>query len=172
MKSTHRQAARAKRQRVHMVTTYGLLDTLFAAPDAPMPIDKRTHQLTRMYGGLRALETDTTPAPDDWRVVSDAVNLMETLVKDMRLCEDPGSLLEDAVAALALAGARHLETGAPIRLDGPGIQAVRAVLASYVEVLETLSARAMTECHRLTEIRILQINAGHKRPHDVQIVSV
>ena len=105
MKSTHRQAARAKRQRVHMVTTYGLLDTLFAAPDAPMPIDKRTHQLTRMYGGLRALETDTAPAPDDWRVVSDAVNLMETLVKDMRLCEDPGGLLEDAVAALAIAGA-------------------------------------------------------------------
>lgn len=105
-------------------------------------------------------------------MVSDAVNLMETLVKDMRLCEDPGGLLEDAVAALAIAGARHLETGAPIRLDGPGIQAVRAVLASYAEVLETLSARAMTECHRLTEIRILQINAGHKRPHDVQIVSV
>lgn len=172
MKSSHRQAARAKRQRVHAVTTYGLLDTLFAAPDAPMPADKRRHQLTRMYGGLHALETAAQPAPDDWRTVSDAVNLMETLVKDMRLCEDPGGLLEDAVAALALAGARHLETGAPIRLDGPGIQAVRAVLASYAEVLETLSARAMTECHRLTEIRILQINAGHKRPHDVQIVSV
>lgn len=169
MKSTHRQAARAKR---HLVTTYGLLDTLFARPDAPMPEEKRRHQLTRMYGGLHSLETAPAPAPDDWRVVSDAVNLMETLVKDMRLCEDPGGLLEDAVAALAIAGARHLETGAPIRLDGPGIQAVRAVLASYAEVLETLSARAMTECHRLTEIRILQINAGHKQAHDVQIVSV
>lgn len=172
MKSTHRKAARAKRQRVHAVTTYGLLDTLFAAPDAPMPAEKRRHQLTRMYGGLHALETAAQPAPDDWRVVSDAVNLMETLVKDMRLCEDASGLLEDAVAALALAGARHLETGAPIRLDGPGIQAVRAVLADYASVLETLSERAMTECHRLTEIRILQINAGHKRPHDVQIVTV
>ena len=172
MKSTHRQAARAKRQRVHMVTTYGLLDTLFAAPDAPMPIDKRTHQLTRMYGGLRALETDTAPAPDDWRVVSDAVNLMETLVKEMRLCEDSSGLLDDAVKALAIAGARHVETGAAIRLDGAGIHAVRSVLEDYSAMLETLSERTMTECHRLTEIRILQINAGHKRPHDVQIVSV
>ena len=78
MKSTHRQAARAKR---HLVTTYGLLDTLFARPDAPMPEEKRRHQLTRMYGGLHALETAPAPTPDDWRVVSDAVNLMETLVK-------------------------------------------------------------------------------------------
>lgn len=172
MKSTHRQAARAKRQRVHVVTTYGLLDTLFAAPDRPMPEAKRTHQLTRMYGGLHALETAAHPTPDDWRVVSDAVNLMETLVKDMRLCEDTSGLLEDAVAALALAGARHLETGAPIRLDGPGIQAVRAVLADYSSVLETLSERAMTECHRLTEQRVMAIYAGRAKKHDVQVVSV
>lgn len=65
MKSSHRQAARAKRQRVHMVTTYGLLDTLFASPDAPMPAAKRTHQLTRMYCGLHALETAPAPTPDE-----------------------------------------------------------------------------------------------------------
>ena len=141
---------RAKRQRMHVVTTYGLLDTLFASPDKPMPEWKRTHQLTRMYGGLHALETAAHPTPDDWRTVSDAVNLMETLVRDMKLCEDTSGLLADAVAALALAGARHLEDGVPIRLNGPGIQAVRAVLADYASVLETLSERVMTECHRLT----------------------
>ena len=42
MKSTHRQQAKAKRAgRVHIVTTYNLLDTLFANPDAPMPEAKR-----------------------------------------------------------------------------------------------------------------------------------
>lgn len=172
MKSAHRQAARAKRQRTHVITTHSLLDTLFAAPDKPMPEAKRIHQLSRMYQGLHALETAPAPTPDDWRVVSDAVNLMETLVKDMRLCEDTSGLLEDAVAALALAGARHLETGAPIRLDGPGIQAVRAVLADYSSVLETFSERAMTECHRLTEQRVMSIYAGRARQHDVQVVSV
>lgn len=64
MKSTHRTQAKAKRsQRTHYVMTYGLLDTLFASPDAPMPAEKRRHQLTRMYGGLRALETAPPPSP-------------------------------------------------------------------------------------------------------------
>lgn len=172
MKSAHRQAARAKRQRVHAVSTYGLLDTLFAAPDKPMPEARRNFQLTRMYEGLRAMEQAPAPSADDWRVVSDAVNLMETLVRDMRLCEDATGLLADAVEAMALAGARHLESGAPIRLDGRGIAAVRAVLADYAEMLETLSERTMTECHRLTERRIYQIQAGQRQAHDVEIMKL
>jgi hypothetical protein len=169
MKSQHRQAARAKR---HIVTTYGLLDTIFAAPDKPMPEEKRKHQLLRMYGGLHALETAPAPTPDDWRVVSDAVNLMEMLVMDMQICEDTSGLLPDAVAALALAGARHLETGAAIRLNAQDIHTVRAVLADYAAMLETLSERTMTECHRRTERRVAEIYAGKKRPHDVQVVAV
>ena len=172
MKSTHRQAARAKRQRVHAVSTYGLLDTLFAAPDKPMPEARRTFQLTRMYEGLRAMEQAPAPSADDWRVVSDAVNLMETLVLEMRLCEDSTGLLSDAVAAMALAGARHLQDGAPIRLDWRGIAAVRAVLSDYSTMLETLSERTMTECHRLTERRIYQIQAGQRQAHDVEIMKL
>lgn len=172
MKSAHRQAARAKRQRVHAVSTYGLLDTLFAAPDKPMPEARRNFQLTRMYEGLRAMEQAPAPSADDWRVVSDAVNLMETLVREMGLCDDSSGLLADAVAAMALAGARHLESGAPIRLDGRGIHAVRAVLADYAEMLETLSERTMTECHRLTERRIYQIQAGQRQAHDVEIMKL
>jgi len=172
MKSAHRSAARAKRQRVHIVTTYGLLDTLFAAPDKPMPQWKRTHQLNRMYQGLHAIETAAAPNADDWRVVTDAVNLMETLVRDMQICEDTAGLLADAVAAMALAGARHLESGAPIRLDGRGIAAVRAVLADYAEMLETLSERTMTECHRRTERRIAEIHQGKAKAHDVRVMAI
>ena len=173
MKSTHRTQAKAKRsQRTHDVMTYGLLDTLFASPDAPMPAEKRRHQLTRMYGGLRAMETAPAPTRDDWRVVSDAVNLMETLVKEMRLCEDGSGLLNDAVKALAIAGARHVEAGAAIRLDGAGIHAVRSVLEDYSDMLETLSERTMTECHRLTERRIYQIQAGQRQAHDIEIMKL
>jgi hypothetical protein len=120
MKSTHRTQAKAKRsQRTHYVMTYGLLDTLFASPDAPMPAEKRRHQLTRMYGGLRALETAPAPTRDDWRVVSDAVNLMETLVKDMRLCEDSSGLLDDAVKALAIAEHATLKPAQPSAWTAP-----------------------------------------------------
>ena len=129
-------------------------------------------QIKRMHFAQAALETDPNPSRDDWRVCSDAVNLMETLVMEMKICQDPDGLLSDAVAALALAGARHLQDGAPIRLNGEGIRAMRAVLASYAEQLETLSARTMTECHRLTERRIHEILRGVRRPHDVEVISV
>ena len=83
-----------------------------------------------------------------------------------------GDPLADAVAALALAGARHLQDGAPIRLTGEGIRAMRCVLASYAEQLETLSARTMTECHRLTERRVHDILRGVRRAHDVEVVAL
>ena len=49
------------------------------------------------------------------------------------------------------------------------IQAVRAVLRDYAELIEVLPARTMVRCHRLTEKRILNILQGKLRPHDVEI---
>lgn len=150
--------------------TYTLMDVLTASPKDPTPRDKVLHQLTRMYAGLRAIEQDHTPTTDDWRVCSDAVNLMETLV-DMRYVQDTSGLLMDAITALALAGQRHVAGGA-IRLDGAGIQAVRAVLEDYAAALEKLPHRTMVMCHRETERRISEIHAGHRRPHDVEVMAL
>ena len=160
---------RRKKQRARP-KTYTVLDELMASPTEPMPAEYRTHQLTRMYEGLHSLEKVDDPSTEDWRVVSDAVNMLETLVVEMKVCEDDSGLLMDAVRALAVAGQRHKREGKPIRLDGPGIQAVRAVLASYAELLEVLPARTMYRCHRLTEKRIHAILDGRTRPHDVEIV--
>lgn len=63
----------------------------------------------------------------------------------------------------------YIWEGKPIRLDGPGIQAVRSILANYAELLEVLPARTMVRCHRLTEKRIHDILQGRLRPHDVEI---
>lgn len=149
--------------------TYTVLDRLMASPSAPMPQTKAQHQLLRMYQALRALETAAAPTPDDWRVVSDAVNLMETLVS-MGHAIDASGLLRDAVAAMAVAGVRYVEHGQPVRLDGAGMQAVRGVLADYREALHTLPARVMVETHRLTEQRISAILQGRGRAQDVTIV--
>lgn len=149
---------------------YTIIDELMASPTEPLPMAYRTHQLTRMYGGLHALETADNPTTDDWRVVSDAVNMLETLVVEMQVCEDASGLLMDAVRGLAIAGQRHKREGKPIRLDGPGIQAVRSVLASYADLLNMLPARVMYRCHRLTEKRIHAILAGRKLAHDVEVM--
>ena len=150
---------------------YSIMDEMMASPTEPLPAAYRTHQLTRMYEGLNAMETAPAPTTDDWRVVSDAVNLMETLVVEMKVCEDAGGLLMDAITALAVAGKRNM-AGGTIRMDGTGIQAVRAILSDYADLLDVLSARTMIRCHRLTEKRLHELLDGRRRPHDVEITSL
>lgn len=151
-----------------IVRHYTLMDELMASPTEPLPKDWRTHQLTRMYEGLHQLETAETPNKDDWRVVSDAVNLVETLVLEMKVCEDANGLLSDAMQALTKAVERS-KAGHSLRLDGQGIVAVRSVLQDYAELIDTLPARTMIRCHRLTEKRVQEILQGKKQPHDVKI---
>ena len=151
--------------------TYTLIDEMMASPTAPLPESSRRHQLTVMWQGLAAIETGAEPTNNDWRVVSDAVNLMETFVLEMRICADTQGLLDDAVAALAMAGKRKLAGGA-IRLDGVGIQATRALLESYADLLDQIPHRTLVQCHRMTERRIRKIMAGKRQPHDVEIIDL
>jgi len=142
-----------------------------ASPTEPLPQAWRTHQLTKMYEGLNQLETGEDPQPNDWRLVSDAVNLVETLVVEMKVCEDANGLLVDAITALAKAGRRSKE-GKALRLDGAGIQAVRAIMSDYAELVDVLPARTMVRCHRLTEKRIQDMLDGKRKPHDVEIMDL
>ena len=162
--------------------TYTQWDLLLASPTEPMPEASRRHQLTRMWGGLAAIERGAAPSTDDWRVCSDAVNLMETLVThnngwwrisrdELVQIKDDSGLLPDAVQALAMAGRRHL-AGSAIRLDAAGIQSVRAVLEEYAALLESMPELIMLKVHRLTEARIREIHAGRKRPHDVEVMAL
>jgi len=160
-----------KKKRQPRPKRYTLLDEMTASPTEPLPQAWRTHQLTKMYQGLHQLEQGEDPQPNDWRLVSDAINLVETLVQEMKVCEDGSGLLMDAITALAMAGRRNKE-GKTLRLDGAGIVAVRAILQDYSDLIEVLPARVMVRCHRLTEKRLHEILDGKKRPHDVEIVDL
>lgn len=149
---------------------YTLLDEMFASAYEPMPKAERVYQLTQMWTGLSGLVKADHPTTNDWRVCSDAVNLMETLVS-MNICEDSSGLLNDAIEAMALAGKRHM-AGNTLRLSGAGIQAVRSVLEDYADMLEVLSHRTIVRCHRLTEKRIREIMAGRGQAHDVEIIAI
>lgn len=175
---------------------YNLLDELTASTTQPMPERNRTHQLRRMADALHELMHAPAPTATAWRVVSDAVNLLETLVQHgeapvrdvatgkviashWRDCDDDpmeiadtSGLLQDAIAAMAKAGQRMFD-GHPLRLDGPGIAAVRAVLDDYQAALNTLPHRTMVRCHRATEKRIRQIfgRIDHL-PDGVHVVTV
>lgn len=155
----------------HPRRTYSLINELLAHPTRPIPEPKRLHQLTVMWQALRAIETEPNPTRSDWRVVSDAVNLLETLV-GMGEVTDASGLLPDAVEALASAARRHLQHSATIRLSGAGIHAVRAVLEDYACALTALPERTLVRCHRLTELRIANILAGKGQAHDIEVVDL
>lgn len=144
------------------------MDVLLASPIEAMPEKHRRHQLTRMWNGLRSMELDENPSYDDWDVVSNALNMMETLV-EMGWARDEDNLIIDAVQELAIAGQRHVDTGVPIRLSGKGIQTIRALLEDYAAALEGLPHRTMMSCHRLTEKRVQDILAKRVQTHDVVI---
>ncbi|MDD2730381.1 hypothetical protein [Malikia sp.] len=182
-----------KKTRTTVLRIYSHIDEMMASPHQPLSPERRRHQLTRMWQGLRAIETAPQPSHDDWRVCGDAVNLMGTLVShgearpdeqgtitanwwrdcagDWVQIHDSSKLLMDAVTAITAAGIRKLDSG-PFRLDAAGIQAVRAVLEDYRDLLDLLPARTLIRAHRLTEKRIADIFSGRCRPHDVEIVDL
>ena len=147
-----------------------MMDVMMASPDRPMNPERRRHQVTRMWDGLASIETAPAPTTEDWRVCSDSVNLMETMVT-MQIVEDENGLIDDAVTALAMAGRRHMKNGV-IRLDARGMQAVRAVLEDYASVTEQISERTLIQVHRNTEKRIREILTGRKKPHDVEVMDI
>ena len=157
---TRKTSTYAKR-RQPMARQFSLARELYANPTQPMAQEKRERQLLAMWAGLVALEKSPQPTNDDWRVVSDAINLMETLV-EMGECEDASGLLADAVSAMGAAGDRAMR-GLTLRLDGVGIQAVRAVLEDYAAVIAALPERTVIRAHRLTEIRIINLLVKHRR---------
>ena len=184
--------SRRKRTPVH-VYTYGVIDELMASTTEPLSAEKRAWQLARMRHALQTIESGDQPTPVDWRLCSDAVNMLETLTTsgatmtddDGNPCSgwwpgcdgepvrvtDASGMLKDAITALATAGRRHFSHGA-IRLDGPGIQTMRAVLDDYADLLAALPARTIIRAHRQTEKRIHDISRGKKKPHDVEVVAV
>ena len=150
------------------VTHYTHLDALMASPDKPMPQEKVRHQLIRMWEGLSALESAENPTNEDWRMCSDAVNLMETLIVEMKVCEDADNLLMDAITALSMAWKRAVQ-GKTLRLDGKGITSVRAILEDYAALLEVLPARTVIMAHIRTERRLQDILRGKRKSHDVTV---
>jgi uncharacterized protein YyaL (SSP411 family) len=147
--------------------TYSHWDLLMASATEPIPKAKQRHHLLKMYEGLRSLEQAEAPTFHDWIACSDAVNMMETLT-EMGVCSDASGLLNDAIKALAEAGERYKKHNV-LRLTGEGIAALRAVLEDYAEVITSVPARTLMQCHVRTEARFRDLLAGRGRKDDIVV---
>ena len=149
--------------------TYSMMDVMLADPDKPMKAAARIRQLTYMWGGLASLEKEKDPTQKDWLAVSDAINMMETLV-EMGFARDDDDLIQEAVLVMKACTDRY-QNGNPLRLTGAGIQLIRGILEDYAYLIENLDERTMVHAHRKTEMRVQDILFGRAKPHDIQVTA-
>lgn len=153
-----------RRAQRRFVQRYTPLHELLASAVDPMPSSWRVAHLTAMWEALNALASAPQPTMHDWLLCADAVSAMETLVNhspwpmsDGSLLEvrDESGLLSEACDALVAAAKRRREGGL-LRLEGAALQAVGALLENYGEMLQSLPARTVIKCFRLSGKRLLQ----------------
>lgn len=157
-------------------TFYNSLHILFASDSKTLSPQKIAYQLARMSAALDALRHEPAPDTYNWRVLCDAINLLETLVTEgeapihdaqgrviashWRDCDgdavevrDSSGLLLDAMVTMTEAGERAVD-GKPLRLSSAGLHAVGQVLIDYEAALRCLPERTMVRCHKKTEERL------------------
>lgn len=146
-----------------MTQHYSLIDELMADAVAPLDAEKRNYTMAGFLAALEAIEKHPEPTKADWRVLSDCVNLTESLID---LGEIDGREVTDAAVAAMAAAARRKVEGGQIRFDGPGLAAMRALVEDFGEVLKVLPARVMIRSHRHACKRLKAIKRGKRRPGD------
>lgn len=154
---------RSKRRVPHSrdVPMYTTLEITFASKVSPMPQPWRERNVANMRNGLEALRTADAPTPDDWSMVADSLNLMETM-QELGWLDDVDGNLPAAEAALAEAGTRHI-AGKALRLDGPGIAACEALIDAYEEVIAILSEQSLMIAVVETERRVRALVRARKK---------
>lgn len=140
---------------------YTLWDELRADPVHPLSIKDRLNTVGKMADSMNALKLEPCPPVEDWRRLSDMVNMVTTLVEMGELL-DSHALLADACEAMVKASDRY-KAGQPLRFDGPGVQAMDALYQDFAAAVSVLPARTMIRCHRLTVKRLQAIRKGQQK---------
>lgn len=140
---------------------FTLAEVLTASPTEPMPAwdaQKRHADTARHFDNLAAAPE---PTALDWRTVAMAGNVIEVLL-ERDILQDPDGLLAEAFAALRAAAYRARDLG-KIRLDGPGLVAVRAMVREWGEILAQCPHRTLLQAFREVYRRIQARDAGALR---------
>lgn len=152
-------------------THYDPWHIMLASPDKPMRPSRYRHQLTRMHLALASITSGESPTDEDWRLIADAINLVETLVLQ-GIAQDESGLLHDAITAVAEAFDRADQDSARMRLTGPGLAAIRAVLADWGACLEQLPERTVIEAHIANDRRIAEKLRRHGLGNRAKVVTL
>jgi hypothetical protein len=149
--------------------TYTVMDAMLSSPDHPMKEERRQYQLMVIRTALYSIERADKPSIEDWKIISQAINMMEMLV-EMGFAKDEDGLIQDAIDSMATAAQRYKDKNV-MRFTGSEMNVIRGIIDDYQTMIENLDERTMIYCHRNTEMRLQNILKGKVRPTDVRITA-
>ena len=121
----------------------------------PVAVAERERVMARFRSSLETMARGSSPTEEEWRDLSDVCNTLETLTLIQRklAIDEVMPSVRSAVDAMVAAAKRYRE-GKGLRLDGPGLEAMREVLAIYEQCLEGFTEREMALAQQETQRRI------------------
>lgn len=140
---------------------------LTASKTTAIPKTQQDDILTRLEGALANLREAPTPSKWAWRDLTDMVNFLQSLI-ELGWATDESGHIEAAKEAL-YRSSRALEDHGTIRLDGPGLSAMREVIDQFTDLLGQLSAHSYWMAVRHTKQRIQRLLLGGKKQGDIVV---
>ncbi len=127
--------------------------------------------MRRFFTALHEIAAGRYPGEAEWRDLSDAINTVETLALHLHKLE-PAEVMPTVNAAIAaMVGAAHrFKAGQGMRVDGPGLEALRDVLAIYEQCAEGLTEREMCMAQAETQRRMNELLRS--RSADPQVIAL
>lgn len=121
---------------------------------SPAPKQKRERVLLSFHTALESIAVGKHPGEEEWRSLSDCINTVETLVNMGKLIEQEVMPVVCAAIEGMVGAARRFRAGQGMRLDGPGIKALREVVGIYEQCLEGLTEAEMAHAQHETQLRL------------------
>ena len=111
--------------------------------------------MAKFWSALEAMSRGQHPGEVDWRLLSDAINTVETLALHMhKLVLDEVMPPVNAAIAAMVGAANRFKGGQGMRLDGPGLAALREVVGIYEQCLDGLTEFEMAQAQAETQRRV------------------
>ena len=116
---------------------------------------------------------------ENWRVISDVINMSETYVthnngvwrerpKKKLTLEDKDGIIQEAINIFAKIGVCASREETP-EITEEDKEVIDAVIDCYIEIIGLVSAEDAQKCKNITQDRIRKILRGKSRDHDIII---
>jgi hypothetical protein len=126
----------------------------------PLPKQVRDRFILRAYTALESLTSGKESDVEAWRDLADVINVTETLAVHLRKLDLQATVYTQAANDSMKAAQARYKAGNALRLDGQGIEAVRACLLIYSQCLELLTERQVEEAFRRTADEVRKMIAN------------